>query len=116
MQSRSSTKRVRSSISQQKSRTQVLYDLVNTPIIQDDPCYEISVQFKDMIYVGEYTPRHSSDTLPEHWKVGSALQARLDKQHMLVKRLGGVDWDLIIVKRAPASPETPVTEPAPVKN
>jgi hypothetical protein len=93
---------------QQKSRTRVLYYLVNTPVTQDDPYYEVSVQFRDMIYVGEYAPRHSSDTLPGEWKVGSELQARLDKHHMLVKRPGGVDLDLIIVKRAPASPEKPV--------
>jgi hypothetical protein len=100
----------------QKSHTRILYYLVNTPVTQDDPYYEVSVQFKDMIYVGEYTPRHSSDTLPEQWKVGSELQARLDKHHMLVKRPGGLDLDLLIIKRAPASPEKPVTEPAPVKN
>lgn len=99
---------------QQKSRTRVLYYLVNTPVTQDDPYYQVSVQFRDMIYVGEYTPRHSSDTLPGEWRVGSELQARVDKHHILVKRPGGIDLDLIIVKRAPASSAKPVAEAAPV--
>ncbi len=96
---------------QQKSRTRVLYYLVNTPVTQDDPYYEVSVQFRDMIYVGEYTPRHASDTLPEDWRVGSKLQARLDKHHMFVKGPGGVELDLIVIKRVSASPETTASDP-----
>ena len=96
---------------QQKAHTRVLYYLVNTPVTQDDPYYEVCLQFKDMIYVGEYIPRHASDTLPEDWKVGSELQARRDKHHMFVKRPGGAELDLIIIKRVSASPEKTASDP-----
>ncbi len=54
---------------QQKKTTRVLYYQVNTPITKDEPYYEVSVQVKDTIYVGDYTPRHSADTLPDEWNV-----------------------------------------------
>jgi hypothetical protein len=49
---------------QQKTTTRVLYYQVDTPITKDEPYYEVSVQVKDTIYVGDYTPRHASATLP----------------------------------------------------
>jgi|SRR5581483_33165 len=87
---------------QQKAHTRVLYYLVNTPVTQDDPYYEVSVQVKDAVFVGEYTPRHSDDTLPD-WKAGDKVQVRADKHHLYLKTPGGSDLDLALVKRAPAA-------------
>ena len=101
---------------QRKSRERVLYYLVNTPVTKDDPYYEVSVQFKDIIYDGDYTPRHASDTLPEEWIAGSEIQARVDKRHILVKQPSGVIWTLVIVKRRPAAPDKPPADSPPGKN
>ena len=67
---------------QQKVNTRVLYYQVNTPITQDDPYYEVSVQLGDTTYVGQFTPRHASDTLPEDLVVAADVEARIDKRHM----------------------------------
>jgi hypothetical protein len=100
---------------EQKAHTRVLYYLVNTPITQDDPYYEVSIRFKTKIYVGEYTPRHAVDTPPEEWQAGSTVQARLEKHHMFVKGPGGTDWDLVIMKRTPVQEEKNSPEPVPLK-
>src|SRR5271155_2387945 len=68
---------------QEKATTRVLYYQVDTPITQDDPYYEISVQIRDTTYFGRYTPMHSSDTLPEDWTVGSPVEARIDGRHLV---------------------------------
>ncbi len=100
---------------EQKAHTRILYYLVNTPVTQDDPYYEVWVQFRDVIYVGEYTPRHAADTVPEEWKAGAEVQARLEKHHIYVKGPGGADWNLVIVrhKAAPVEPDSP--DPVPAK-
>jgi len=41
---------------QQKTTTRILYYQVDTPITKNEPYYEVSVQVKDTIYVGDYTP------------------------------------------------------------
>jgi len=83
---------------EQKSRTRVLYYLVNTPVTQDDPYFEVSVKIKGTIYVGEYTPRHGGDTLPDAWTAGSEVQVRLEKRHFFVKGPGDSDIDFSVVK------------------
>ena len=89
---------------QQKVNTRILYYQVNTPITQDDPYYEVSVQVGPTIYVGQYTPRHTSDTLPEDMTVTAPVQVRIDKRHMFVKRPGGSELDLTITKRTEVKP------------
>ena len=100
---------------EQKARTRVLYYIVNTPITQDDPFYEVSIKFKDQIYIGEYTPRPAVDTPPQEWQTGSTVQARLEKHHMFIKGPGGADWNLVIVKHMPVQEEKNASEPAPLK-
>ena len=90
---------------QQKVNTRILYYQVNTPITQDDPYYEVSVQVGSVVYLGQYTPRHPSDTLPEDLTVTSAVQVRLDKRHMFIKRPSGGELDLIVIKHGPAKSE-----------
>ena len=88
---------------QQKARTRTLYYLVNTPVTRDDPYYELTVQVRDTVYVAEYTPRHSADTLPDDWRTGTEIQLKADKRHLLVKRPGEAQADLVVVKHMPAA-------------
>jgi len=90
---------------QEKSTTRVLYYLVNTPVTQDDPYFEISVQLKDTVYFGRYTPMHSSDSLPEDWRVGSPVQARIDGRHLVLRRPGGTEMSFAFTKRPAVRPE-----------
>ena len=57
---------------EKKARERVLYYLVNTPVTQDDPYYELSLQQSNWVYLAEYTPRHACP------RTGSqALKSRL---------------------------------------
>jgi hypothetical protein len=98
---------------QEKKTTRVLYYQVDTPITQDDPYYEISVRIKDTVYFGRYTPMHSSDTLPEDWTVGAAVQARIDGQHVVLKKPGGGEMSFAFTKRPVVKPEPSNAVPAP---
>ncbi len=89
---------------QQKSRTRILYYLANTPVTKDDPYFEISVQLKDAIYVGEYAPLHSADTLPAVWRPGASVEVRLDKKRLYLKRPDGGELEFAIVKRMAPEP------------
>jgi hypothetical protein len=100
---------------EQKAHTRVLYYLVNTPVTQDDPYFELSVQFRDVIYVGQYTPRHAADALPEEWKAGAEVQARLEKHNIYLKGPGGADWRLVVVRHMAAPAETGSPGPVPAK-
>ena|SRR5438309_952846 len=88
---------------QQKTHTRVLYYIVNTPVTKDDPYYEVSVQVKDVVLLGEYTPRHSDDSLPD-WKPGDKVEVRTDNHHLYLKSPGGSDLNLDLVKRTPVAP------------
>jgi hypothetical protein len=101
---------------QQKVNTRVLYYQVNTPITQDDPYYEVSVQVGDTTYVGQYTPRHAKDTLPEDVVVSADVQVRLEKRHMFLKRSSGDELDLPIIKRTGAKADSEKKPMMPAKN
>src|SRR6266853_3481859 len=89
---------------EKKSRERVLYYLVNTPVTQDDPYYEILLQQSNWLYLAEYTPRHAADSLPDDWKPGTEVQMKVaDKHHAWVKLPGGSELQLIVVKRVPAA-------------
>jgi hypothetical protein len=92
---------------EQKSRERVLYYLVNTPITQSDPYDEVSVRVKDEIYVGEYTPRHAADTLPEDWKPDAAVEARVEKHYMFLRLPDREEIKFVIVKRLAADANHP---------
>jgi hypothetical protein len=102
---------------EKKAHTRVLYYLVNTPVTQDDPYYEISLQLNDGFYETEYTPRHAADSWPEDWRSGAEVQAKLtNKRHISVKGPGGREVELVVVKRVPATAETPGSKPTSPKN
>lgn len=99
---------------QQKVNTRVLYYIVNTPITKDEPYFEVSVQLQNMVYVGRYIPRHANDTLPEEWKNGFSVEARVEGRHLFLKRPSGVDMQLAVVKQTAAKPGPVGSETAPV--
>src|SRR5271166_2525594 len=96
---------------QQKTKTRVLYYQVDTPITKDEPYYEVSVRAKDMIYVGDYTPRHAADTLPEEWNVPQAeVRLRLEKLYMFLTRPTGTELQFVITKRMAAPPAQEISD------
>jgi len=99
---------------EQKVTTRVLYYIVNTPITKDDPYYEVSVRLKDMAYTARYTPRHKDDELPDEWKAGSTVQARVHGRHLFVKAEGGAEVQLVITKKK-ALPAGEGLQPVPAK-
>ena len=97
---------------QQKTNTRVLYYQVNTPVTKDEPYFEVSVQVKDTIYVGEYTPRHTADTLPEEWNLPQAeVRLRLEKHYMFLTRPAGSELQFVITKRVAVAPAQKISEP-----
>jgi hypothetical protein len=97
---------------QQKTTTRVLYYQVDTPITKDEPYFEVSVRVKDSIYVGDYAPRHSADTLPEEWNVPQAeVRLRLEKHYMFLTRPTGTELQFVIVKRIAVEPAQKISEP-----
>lgn len=102
---------------QQKSNTRVLYYLVNTPITKDEPYFEVSVQVKDMIYTGDYTPRHAADTLPDEWNLPhSEVRLRLEKRSMFLARPTGTELQFVITKRVAVTPAQKTSESPSPKN
>jgi hypothetical protein len=86
---------------QQKSRDRVDLYLVNTPITTSVPYFEITVEFGDLDYVAEYTPRHSGEELPEAWRPDEAVRGRVDKHRLYLLRPDGSEIEFIIEKKAP---------------
>jgi hypothetical protein len=93
---------------QRKAHTRVLYYVVDTPITRDDPYFEVSVQIKDKIYIGEYTLRRAGELLPEVWKPGAEVAVRLKKHVMFLRRPDGEESEFEITRHtsAPASSPT----------
>jgi hypothetical protein len=97
---------------QQKTNTRILYYLVNTPVTKDEPYFEVSVQVKDTIYVGDYTPRHAAETLPEEWNVPQAeVRLRLEKHYMFLMRPAGTEMQFVITKRIAVASAQKIPEP-----
>jgi len=97
---------------QRKTTSRVLYYQVDTPITKDEPYYEVSVRVKDTIYVGDYIPRHSADTLPEEWSVPQTdVRLRLEKHYMFLARPTGTELQFVITKRIAVAPAQKIAEP-----
>jgi len=101
---------------EKKFHERVLYYLVNTPITQDDPYYEVTLQLGNLALLTEFTPRHAADDLPDVWTDNAKVQIKVtDKHHVWVKRDGGTELQLLLVKRLPATETAADPEPAPVR-
>lgn len=102
---------------EKKFHERVLYYLVNTPVTQDDPYYEISLRLGNSVLLTEFTPRHAADDLPDGWKDNAEVQIKVsDKHHAIVKQSGGTEVQLVIVKRMPGSVASAPPKPATVRN
>jgi hypothetical protein len=89
---------------QRRVDTRILYYLVNTPVTQDDPYYEIAVQIGTTTYRGVHTPRYAKETLPEEWTPGYEVEARIEGRHLYLKRPNGLEVDFSIAKRTAGAP------------
>jgi hypothetical protein len=102
---------------EKKFHERVLYYLVNTPITQDDPYYEISLRSGDVLLFTEFTPRHAADELPDGWKDGSKVELKLiDKRHVMVRQADGIELQLLIVKRTNGAGQSTASKPPSVQN
>lgn len=97
---------------EEKKNTRILYYQVDTPITTDDVYYDISVQLKDQLYLGRYTPRHSSEILPVEWGKGEDVPARVQGRHLFLQKPTGSEMDLVIVKVTPVRVEPKSSAPA----
>ena len=60
-----------------KTRDRVVCWLVNTPIYQEDPYFEVVVRSAGTIIVGEHEPERGHELMPEYWKPGTLVQGRV---------------------------------------
>jgi hypothetical protein len=98
---------------QRKTTTRILYYQVDTPITKDEPYFEVSVRVKDTIYVGDYSPRHASETLPDEWNVPrTEVRLRLEKHYMFLMRPAGTELKFVITKRIPLAPAESAEPPS----
>jgi hypothetical protein len=88
-----------------KARDRVVYWLVNTPIYQEDPYFEVAVRTAGTVVVGEREPQRAGEMLPEAWKPGVVVQGRVDKHHLFLRRPNGTEVRFMITRRTQASPE-----------
>ena len=89
---------------QQKTRSEVLYYLVNTPVTKDDPYFEVSIESRGVVYETEFVPRHIAESLPDDWTIGSKVTLRPEKHYLYLKRQDGKEVQLLIVHKS-AAPE-----------
>jgi hypothetical protein len=90
---------------EQKTHDRVVYWQVNTPLYREDPYFEVTVRAGRTVLVGEYEPRSAGEMLPEPWKPGAVVQARIEKRSMYLKRPNGSELRFVIVKRTAAKTE-----------
>jgi len=86
---------------ERKAHDRVLYYLVNTPVMTEDPYYEILVQVSGTVYVAEYPLRQQDDELPFDWKKGDEVRVMIDKSHIFVQRAAGGSLKMIIARHFP---------------
>ena len=91
---------------EKKYHDRVLYYLYNTPVIKQEPYFEVSVQLRDRVIVGEYTPRYDGEPLPEIWKVGEPVRVRLEPHYVYVQKPGGGEVKFEISDRFTPKPST----------
>jgi hypothetical protein len=84
---------------EQKTRDRVLLYLVDTPIYQEDPYFEVEVRAGDRALVGQRDPEKKWEMLPLDWKPGALVKGRVDKHHLYLQRPDGTDMRFLIVRR-----------------
>jgi hypothetical protein len=93
---------------EQKTHDRIIYWEVDTPLYREDPYFIVTVRAARTLLVGEYEPRHDWESLPQMWKPGAMVEARIDKRAMYLKRPNGTELRFAIVKRTTerAEPES----------
>ena len=91
---------------EQKTRDRVVYWQVNTPLYREEPYFEVAVRAGELILVGEYEPRSVLEILPQAWKPGARVKARVGKHTMYLTRPNGTEWRFVIVQRIAAAADT----------
>ena len=89
---------------EQKTRDRVLLFLVNTPIYQEEPYFEVAVRAGDQLLVGQRDPEKKWEMLPADWKPGATVMVRLSKHHLYLQRPDGSDMRFVIVRRTKLAP------------
>lgn len=84
---------------EKKQRDHVLFYLYNTPIMREDPYFQVTVRLGDTVVVGEYTPRYEGEPLPESWKGDEAIQVRIEPHYIFLKKPGGGEMKFLIADR-----------------
>jgi hypothetical protein len=90
---------------EQKTRDRVLLYLVDTPIYQEDPYFEVAVRAGELVVVAERDPEHKWETLPADWKPGATVQGRIEKHRLYLRRPNGSYVRFIITSRTKAPAE-----------
>ena len=89
---------------EQKTHDRVLLYLVDTPIYQEDPYFEVAVRATGLMVVAVRDPEHRWETLPADWKPGALVEGRIEKHHLYLRRPNGTYVRFIITSpsKAPA--------------
>ena len=90
---------------EQKTRDRVVAWVVDTPIYQQDPYFEVVVQVGGKLLQAERDPENAFETLPVFWKPGVKVQGRVRGHSLFLKRPNGVETRFVILKRSEAPPE-----------
>jgi hypothetical protein len=88
-----------------KTRDRVVAWVVNTPIYNEDPYFEVAVRTAKMVIVAERDPETRHEILPEDWKPGAIVQGHVDQHHLFLRRPNGTEVRFIITRRSKAPPE-----------
>ena len=91
---------------EKKYHDHVLYYLYNTPVMKQEPYFEVSVQLRDRVIVGEYSPRYDGEPLPEAWKTGEPVRVRLEPHYVYLQKPGGGEVKFEISDRFTPKPPT----------
>jgi len=88
-----------------KTRDRVVAWVVNTPIYNEDPYFEVAVRSAKTVIVAERDPENRHEILPEDWKPGAIVQGHVDQHHLFLRRPNGTEVRFIITRRSKAPPE-----------
>jgi hypothetical protein len=90
---------------EQKTRDRVVSWVVDTPIYNEDPYFEVAVRTAGTVIVAERDPESRREMLPEYWKPGTLVRGRVDGRHLFLRRLNGTEVRFIITHRTKVSHE-----------
>ncbi len=89
---------------ERKINSRVLGYVVNSPIIREEPYYEIGLESEGFFFLGQYDPRTPEEELPDTWAVGKTLRMRVRGHRILLERAGRSEAELTLLKHKPLSP------------